>query len=181
MVRKQTLTNMSFDIADFNGQISQFHNFPFFFIAFYLSRLLLFQLLFSTCQMRHDRFYINCPPPSSLLFLLILLLTGPHRSQWALPDLICQLLIAPDRCRPPRASTGENLSAVGLAGPQPARFGALWATGEILRAVGLARPQPDLNRQNQSHIECQRKCQIKCQKEYQKIYQIEYQKIYQIE
>ena len=111
-----------------------------------------FKLFFPTCQVGVVRFYVSCPPPSSLLLLLVLLLAGPHRSQWASPDLICQLLIAPDRCRPPRTSTGESLSAVGLAGPQPARFGALWATGEILRAVGLARPQPDPNRQNQSHI-----------------------------
>ena len=88
--------------------------------------------------MRIVRFYVSCPPPSSLLLLLVLLLAGPHRSQWASPDLICQLLIVPDRCRPPRASTGESLSAVGLAGPQPARFGALWAS-------------PDLNRPDSEH------------------------------
>ena len=56
---------------------------------------------------------------------------------------------------------------MGLAGPQQARFGSLWAspnlnrrhsarcgprrtsTGEILRAVGLAGPQQNLNGQKQ--------------------------------
>ena len=68
--------------------------------------------------------------------------SGPRRTstasswpQWASPDLICQLWIAVgpagpplpplDRSRPRRTSTGESLLAVGLAGPQPARFGAL--------------------------------------------------------
>ena len=76
------------------------------------------------------------------------------------PDLICQHLIA-----------------VGLAGPQLLardRCGPRRAsTGEILRAVGLAGPQPHLNGQKQSHIECQRECQKICQIECQKICQIE--------
>ena len=91
-------------------------------------------------------------------------------SQWASPDLICQLLIAVslagshlpalDRSGARRTSTGEGLSAVGHAGLQPARVGAPWAspdfnwrgsescgprrtsTGEIRRAVGLAGLQP---------------------------------------
>ena len=122
-------------------------------------------------------------PPSFSFFLLL-----PPPSS---PDLICQLLIAVslagshlpalDSNGPCRTSTGESLSAVGLAGPQPARVGALWASPDL----NLARPQPDLNGQKQSHIECQRECQIECQIECQKICQIEgqieCQKICQIE
>ena len=97
--------------------------------------------------MRSSSFFLLLPPPSS-------------------PDLICQLLIAVslagshlpalDSNGPRRTSNGESLSAAGLAGPQPARVGALWAspdfnrrgseccgprrtsTGEGLSAVGLA-------------------------------------------
>ena len=71
--------------------------------------------------------------------------TASSRSQWPLPDLHCQLSItvglagpptararslwaSPDvhrreseRCGPRWTSTGESLSAVGLAGLQPAR------------------------------------------------------------
>ena len=77
--------------------------------------------------------------------LLLLLLSPPSPS--SSPDLICQLLIAVvlagpdlpalDRSGPRRTSTGESRSAVGLAGPQPARFGVgprRTSTGEILRA-----------------------------------------------
>ena len=62
-----------------------------------------FCVFFPTCQVRVVRFYVGgaAPPPSSFFLLL------PRRtssasswSQWASPDLICQLLIA-----------------VGLAGP----------------------------------------------------------------
>ena len=38
-----------------------------------------------------------------------------------------------ERCGPRRTSTGESLSAVGLAGLQPARFGALWASPDFNR------------------------------------------------
>ena len=130
--------------------------------------------------MRGSSFFL----PSSFFLLLL-----PPSSS---PDLICQLLIAvvlagsrlpaldseslsavglnrreSERCGPRRTSTGESLSAVGLAGPQPApqpaRVWALWAspdfnrresercgprrtstgasTGESLSAVGLAGPQ----------------------------------------
>ena len=107
----------------------------------------------------------------------LLLLPPPHRissasswSQWASPDLHCQLSIAGGLAAPQPA----RVWAVGLAGPstgegrrawaspdlQPARVGALWAspdrnwreserceprrtsTGEIRSTVGLAGPQP---------------------------------------
>ena len=96
---------------------------------------------------------ILCQPARLLLLLLLLsFLAGPHlpaldcsgprristassRSQWASPD--CQLLIAVvvagphlpalDCSGPRRTSTCESLRAVGLAGPQPARVGALYA------------------------------------------------------
>ena len=84
-------------------------------------------------------------------------------SQWYSPDLICELLIAVvvagpllpaldrsgpcqtqllarDRSGPCRTSTGESLSAVGLAGPQlgfagpqSARFCAPWASPDLNR------------------------------------------------
>ena len=81
--------------------------------------------------------------PSPSFFLLLarshlpaLGSNGPRRnssasswSQWASPDLICQLLIAVglpgchlpavNRSGPRRTSTGEIRSAVGLAGPRP--------------------------------------------------------------
>ena len=44
-VRKQTLTNVSFDTVDFDGKVSKLHVFPFSFVAFYLSRLLLFHIV----------------------------------------------------------------------------------------------------------------------------------------
>ena len=68
------------------------------------------------------------PPPSSSFFLAgphlpALDRSGPRRtssasswSQWASPDLHCQLSIA-----------------VGLAGPQPARVWALWASPNLHR------------------------------------------------
>ena len=101
--------------------------------------------------MRGSSFFLLLPPPSS-------------------PDLICQLLIAVslagshlpdlDSNGPRRTSTGESLSAVGLAGLQPARVWSLrsspdfnrrdsarcgpgrTSTGEIRRAVGLAGLPP---------------------------------------
>ena len=112
-----------------------------------------------------------------LLHLVVLLFLPPRRtssasswSQWSPPELVCQLLIAVvlagphlpalDRSGPRRTSTSESLSAVGLAGLQPARVWALWAsqdfnrrefercgprgtsTGESLSAMGLAGLQP---------------------------------------
>ena len=54
---------------------------------------------------------------------------------------------------PRRTSTGESLSALGLAGLQPARVGALWAfrtsTGEGLSAVGLAGLQPAIQKMSE--------------------------------
>ena len=57
--------------------------------------------------------------------------SASSESQLSSPDLFCQHLIAVglarpqllagDRSGPRRTSTGESLSAVGLAGPQPAR------------------------------------------------------------
>ena len=75
-----------------------------------------------------------------LLLLPSFFLLPPFSS----PGLICQLLIAVvlagshlpwQLLIARRTSTGESLSAVGLAGPLPARVGALWAS-------------PDLNRQD---------------------------------
>ena len=72
--------------------------------------------------------------------------TASSRSQWASPDLIRES----ERCGPRRTSAGESLSAVGrtstgeiriavgFAGPQPARFGALCAS-------------PDLHRRDSEH------------------------------
>ena len=115
-------------------------------------------------------------PPSSFLatssFLIssFLLLAGSHLpaldrsgprrtspasswSQWGSPGFNRR---GSERCGHCRTSTGEGLSAVGLAGLQPARVGAPWAspdfnrrgsercgprrssTGQIRRAVGLA-------------------------------------------
>ena len=82
--------------------------------------------------------------------------TASSRSQWASPDLLCQLLIAVDlagphlpaldRSGPRRTSTASSRSQwaspdlngrksercapprTSRAGPQPARFGALWAS-----------------------------------------------------
>ena len=104
---------------------------------------------FPTCQVRVVKLYLRCaaPPPSSFFLLLL-----PSSS----PDLICQLLIAVvpagshlpalDGTGPRRTLTGESLSAVGLAGPQP-------ATGESLSAVGLAGPPlPERCRPRQTSI-----------------------------
>ena len=127
--------------------------------------------------MRVVRFYVRCTAPlascpssspsscpSSSSFLC------PSS-----PDLICQLLIAvglagshlpaldrsgPDlnrreseRCGPRWTSTGDIRSAVGLAGPQPARFGRCGprrtSTGEIRStrrtSTGEILHAPDLN------------------------------------
>ena len=63
--------------------------------------------------------------------------------QWSSPDFNRR---ESERCGPRRTSTGESLSAVGLAGLQPARVWALdfagLSTGESLSAVGLAGLQP---------------------------------------
>ena len=119
--------------------------------------------------------HLVLPRPSSSFLLLAgshlpaLDRSGPRRtssasswSQWASPDLICQLLIAvglaglqparvwalwasPDfkseRRGPRRTSTGEGRSAVGLAGLPPARFGALCASPDFNRR-DLARRGP---------------------------------------
>ena len=100
---------------------------------------------FPTCQVRVVRFYVRCPAPSFLLSFFPSFLpscpppppaprwTSSASSwwQWSSLDVICQHLsavcsagpqrLAHDRCGPRRTSTGESLSAVGLAGPQPAR------------------------------------------------------------
>ena len=74
-------------------------------------------------------------------FCLAVVVAGPHLraldrsdrrrtssasswSQWVSPDFNRR---ESARCGPRRTSTGEGRSAVGLAGLQPARFGALWA------------------------------------------------------
>ena len=112
-----------------------------------------------------DFMLVARPPSFFLLPSSSFFLAGPHlpaldrseppqissassRSQWASRDLHCQLS-----------------SAVGLAGPQPARvwalwaspdlnqarFGALWASPDLNRRDSARRgPQPDLNRQKQS-------------------------------
>ena len=133
--------------------------------------------LFPTCQVRVVRFSVRCVPPrpssaSSLIPPPRRISSASFSSQWASPDLICQLFIAAslagpplralDRSGPRWTSTGESLSAL-WASPDlnPARFGSLWAspdittprdsdrcgprrtsTGEIRRTVGLAGPQP---------------------------------------
>ena len=51
-------------------------------------------------------------------------------SQWASPDFNRR---ESERCGPRRTSTGESLSAVGLAGLQPARFGPPWASPDFNR------------------------------------------------
>ena len=116
-------------------------------------------VFFPNCQVRVVRFYVRCAapplaPPSPSPF------AGPHLAaldcsdsrrtssasswlQWSSPDLICQLLIAVvvaglhlpalDRSGPRRTSTCESLSAVGLAGLQPVRFGAPWASPDSNR------------------------------------------------
>ena len=138
-------------------------------------------MFFFTCHVRVVRFYVRCPAPSSSLprFLPSILLAGPplpalarsgpcrtsiasSRSQWASPDLICQLFIAVglagphlppldrmalagphlpplDRSGPRRTSTGES---------QPARFERCGprrtSTDEIRSTVLWA--SPDHNR-----------------------------------
>ena len=64
-------------------------------------------------------------------------------------------------CRTPTASARSLWASLDLHRRDSERCGPRRAsTGEILGAVGLAGPQPDFNGQKQSHIECQRKCQI---------------------
>ena len=77
--------------------------------------------------------------------------TASSRSQWASPDLnrresercgprrtsTGEIQIA--ACGPRRTSTGEIRIAVGLAGPQPARFGALWASPDLNRRDSARR------------------------------------------
>ena len=125
-------------------------------------------------------------------------------SQWASPDHHCQLSIAVglagpqllprDRCGPRRTSAGESLSAVGLAGLQPARVWALWASPDFnnmseRRLDRMSEDIPDRMSEDMPDRmpdrECQKICQIECQKilqtECQKIWQTECQKIRQIE
>ena len=88
--------------------------------------------------------FLVLPPPRWISF-------ASSWSQWASPDFICQLLIAVslagshlpalDRSGARRTSTSEGLSAVGLAGLQPARVGALWASPNFNRR-DLARRGP---------------------------------------
>ena len=104
----------------------------------YRQNILLYHVV-PTCQVRVVRFHVSCPPPflpsflpSFLLSFLLLLLARPplpaldrsgprrtstasSRSQWASPDLICQLLIA-------WASPDLNR-----------RVGALWALPDLNR------------------------------------------------
>ena len=107
---------------------------------------------FPTCQVRVVRFYVRCAAPPSPLYspslrricqlLIAVIFAGPHLpvlfgsgrrptssasawSQWASPDFNRR---ESERCGSRRTSTGESLSAVGLAGRQPARFGASWAS-----------------------------------------------------
>ena len=103
--------------------------------------------------------FLVLPPPRRIS-------SASSWSQWASPDFICQLLIAvslagshlpaldrsgarrtstgegSERCGPCRASTGEGRSAVGLAGLQPARFGALWASPDFNRRDLACRGPP---------------------------------------
>ena len=112
------------------------------------------------CQVRFVRFLEMMPASSSSFLPSVLPRRTSFASswlQWASPDLLCQLLIAVglagpplpaldrsgprrtstgeslEHCGPRRASTGESRSAVGLAGPQPARFGALWTSLDLNR------------------------------------------------
>ena len=97
-------------------------------------------------------------PPSSSFFLLLPRQTSSASSwsQWSSPDLHCQASIAVvvagphlpalDRSGPHRTSTGESLSAVGLAGLQPARFGTLWASPDFDRRDSAPWASPDFNR-----------------------------------
>ena len=94
--------------------------------------------LFPTCQVRVVRFYVRCAAPPSFFLLLppssffLLLFAGPHLEALAV-SLAGSHLPALDSNGPRRTSTGESLSAVGLAGPQPARVGALWASPDFNR------------------------------------------------
>ena len=91
---------------------------------------------FPACQVRVVRFYAPpspspSSPPSPPSPSPRGTSSASPRSQWALPGPICQPSIAVglagrhlpalDRSGPRRASTGKSLSAVGLAGLQPAR------------------------------------------------------------
>ena len=67
------------------------------------------------------------PPPSSFL-LLASSSTASSRLVWASPDLNRR---ESKPCGPRRTSTGEIRSAVGFAGPQPARFWAQWASPDL--------------------------------------------------
>ena len=98
---------------------------------------------FPTCQVRlldfmsDARLLLLLLPPSSFLRLAgphlpVLDRSGPRRtssassrSQWASPDLFCQLLIAVGF-----AGLQPSPSAVGFAGLQPVRVWALWAESE---------------------------------------------------
>ena len=116
---------------------------------------------FPTCQVRVVKFYVSCPPPPSFPSFLPSSLgrtsTASSRSQWALPDLHCQLLIAVglagphlpalDRSgRPRRTSTANSRSQrvwPDINRRESERSGPRWtSTGEIRRTVGLAKPQP---------------------------------------
>ena len=54
--------------------------------------------------------------------------TASSWSQWGSPDLNRR---ESERRGPRQTSTGESLRAVGFAGAQPARVGALWASPDI--------------------------------------------------
>ena len=57
-------------------------------------------------------------------------------------------LPALDRSGSRRTSTGEGLSAVGFAGLQPARVGALWASPDFNRQESERWASPDFNRRD---------------------------------
>ena len=62
--------------------------------------------------------------------------SASSRSQWASPDFNRR---ESERCGPRRTSTSESLSAVGLAGLQPASFSALWASPDFNRRDSARR------------------------------------------
>ena len=109
------------------------------------------EMLFPTCQVRVARFYVRRAAPSSSSFFLLpppsssFFLAGSHLPaldrreprrissasswyQWSSPDFNRR---ESERCGPRRTATGESLSAVGLAGLQPARVWALWASPDF--------------------------------------------------